>query len=82
MGVRLAPADWAKGAAISLSKLFKALGYAFLDITSGGLSYQQKILFSRCFQVHFAVQVKREVAIPVLILGIITELVQPKEIVA
>jgi 2,4-dienoyl-CoA reductase-like NADH-dependent reductase (Old Yellow Enzyme family) len=87
VGVRLSATDWALGGwditqTIELSKRLEALGCAFLDISSGGLSYQQRIPLEPGYQVHFAAQVKREVTIPVVTVGLITEPAQAEEIVA
>lgn len=86
VGVRLSATDWAEGGwdivqTVELSKRLEALGCAFLDISSGGLSYQQKIPLGPGYQVHFAAQVKREVAIPVVTVGLITEPAQAEKIV-
>ena len=58
------------------------MGCAFLDISSGGVSYQQKIPVGPGYQVHFAQRIKREVKIPVVTVGMITEPAQAEAIIA
>ncbi len=87
VGVRLSATDWIEGGwdieqTVEVSKRLEALGCAFLDISSGGVSYQQKIPVGPGYQVHFAARVKREVAIPVVTVGLITEPAQAEDIVA
>jgi 2,4-dienoyl-CoA reductase-like NADH-dependent reductase (Old Yellow Enzyme family) len=87
VGARLSATDWEEGGwdivqTIELSKRLEALGCDFLDISSGGVSYRQKIPLAPGYQVHFAAQVKREVAIPVVTVGLITEPAQAEDILA
>jgi 2,4-dienoyl-CoA reductase-like NADH-dependent reductase (Old Yellow Enzyme family) len=87
VGVRLSATDWIEGGwdieqTVEVAKRLEALGCAFLDISSGGVSYQQKIPVGPGYQVHFAARVKREVAIPVVSVGLITEPAQAEQIVA
>ena len=78
VGVRLSATDWVEGGwdieqTVAISKRLEALGCAFLDISSGGVSYQQKIPLGPGYQVQFAERIKREVGIPVVTVGLITE---------
>jgi 2,4-dienoyl-CoA reductase-like NADH-dependent reductase (Old Yellow Enzyme family) len=87
VGVRLSATDWVEGGwdvaqTIAVSQRLEALGCAFLDISSGGVSYQQKIPLAPGYQVPLAAQVKREVGIPVVAVGLITQAAQAEEIVA
>jgi 2,4-dienoyl-CoA reductase-like NADH-dependent reductase (Old Yellow Enzyme family) len=87
VGVRLSATDWVDGGwdpaqTVALSKRLEALGCAFLDISSGGVSHQQKIPLAPGYQVQFAALVKREVGIPVVAVGLITQPAQAEEIVA
>lgn len=87
VGVRLSATDWVEGGwdvaqTIEIGKRLQARGCAFLDISSGGVSYQQKIPLGPGYQVHLAAQVKREVDIPVVTVGLITDPAQAEQIVA
>lgn len=87
VGVRLSATDWAEGGweitqTITLAKRLQALGCAFLDISSGGLSYLQNISLAPGYQVPFAEKIKREVGIPVISVGLITDPVQAESILA
>ena len=87
VGVRLSATDWIEGGwdieqTVEVAKRLEALGCAFLDISSGGVWYQQKIPVAPGYQVPFAARVKREVGIPVVTVGLITEPAQAEEIVA
>ena len=87
VGVRLSATDWVEGGwdlaqTIAVARRLEALGCAFLDISSGGVSYQQKIPLAPGYQVPFAAQVKRAVGIPVVTVGLITQPAQAEQIVA
>jgi 2,4-dienoyl-CoA reductase-like NADH-dependent reductase (Old Yellow Enzyme family) len=87
VGVRLSATDWAEGGwdaaqTIALCKRLEVLGCAFLDISSGGLWHAQKIPLGPGYQVPFAAQVKTEVGIPVIAVGLITQPRQAEDIVA
>ena len=87
VGVRLSATDWMEvgwdlAQTIELCKQMEALGCSFLDISSGGLSYLQKIPVKPGYQVPFAEQVKREVRIPVVSVGLITSGSQAEAIVS
>jgi 2,4-dienoyl-CoA reductase-like NADH-dependent reductase (Old Yellow Enzyme family) len=87
VGVRLSATDWIDGGwdveqSIVLSQRLEALGCAFLDVSSGGLSYQQKITLAPGYQVPFAEQIKRAVKIPVMSVGLITQPQQAEDIVS
>jgi 2,4-dienoyl-CoA reductase-like NADH-dependent reductase (Old Yellow Enzyme family) len=87
VGARLSATDWVEGGwdieqTVALARRLESLGCAFLDISSGGVSYQQKIPVGPGYQVHFAERIKREVRIPVVTVGMITEPAQAEAIVA
>jgi 2,4-dienoyl-CoA reductase-like NADH-dependent reductase (Old Yellow Enzyme family) len=87
VGARLSATDWVEAGwdieqTVAIAKRLEALGCAFLDISSGGVSYQQKIPVGPGYQVHFAERIKREVSIPVITVGMITEPAQAEAIVA
>lgn len=87
VGVRLSATDWVDGGwdieqTMEVARQLEQLGSAFLDISSGGLSPQQKIPIGPGYQVHFATQVRANVKIPVVTVGLITDPQQAEEIVA
>ncbi|HWI82621.1 NADH:flavin oxidoreductase/NADH oxidase [Ramlibacter sp.] len=87
VGVRLSATDWVEGGwdiaqTIELARRLEARGCAFVDISSGGVSPLQKIPLGPGYQVHLAAQVKREVGIPVVTVGLITDPAQAEQIVA
>jgi len=87
VGVRLSATDWVEGGwdvaqTIQIARRLEQLGCAFLDISSGGVSHQQKIPLGPGYQVPLAAQVKRAVRIPVIAVGLITQPRQAEDIVA
>jgi 2,4-dienoyl-CoA reductase-like NADH-dependent reductase (Old Yellow Enzyme family) len=87
VGVRLSATDWAEGGwdlaqTLVISRRLEALGCDFLDISSGGIWHQQKSPLGPGYQVPFAQAVKREVGIPVVTVGLITEPQQAEHILA
>jgi 2,4-dienoyl-CoA reductase-like NADH-dependent reductase (Old Yellow Enzyme family) len=87
VGVRLSATDrvdggWDVAQTIVLARRLEALGCAFLDISSGGVSPLQKIAPAPLYQVPLAAQIKREVNIPVVTVGLITQPAQAEDILA
>jgi 2,4-dienoyl-CoA reductase-like NADH-dependent reductase (Old Yellow Enzyme family) len=87
VGVRLSATDWVEGgwdvaSTVTLAGRLEALGCAFLDVSSGGVSSLQKIPLAPGYQVPFAAEVKRAVRIPVVSVGLIAEPKQAEAIVA
>jgi 2,4-dienoyl-CoA reductase-like NADH-dependent reductase (Old Yellow Enzyme family) len=87
VGARLSATDWVEGgwdlpSTVELARRLEALGCAFLDISSGGVSSAQKIPLAPGYQVPFAAEVKRAVRIPVVSVGLIGEPKQAEAIVA
>ncbi len=85
VGVRLSATDWVEGGwdpeqTIELSKRLQSLGADFLDISSAGVSPLQKIPLGPGYQVHLAERIRKEVSIPVMTVGLITEPRQAEEI--
>ncbi|MEY4654368.1 MAG: hypothetical protein RI884_2949 [Pseudomonadota bacterium] len=85
VGVRLSATDWAEGGwdidgTVEISRRMAAAGCDFLDISSGGLSWQQKIAIGPGYQVPFAQQVRQAVSIPVATVGLITTPRQAEDI--
>lgn len=85
VGARLSATDWVEGGwdleqSMVLSQRLQALGADFLDISSAGVSPQQKIAIGPGYQVPFAEAIKKIVSIPVMAVGMITEARQAEEI--
>lgn len=86
VGVRLSATDWVDGGwditqSIALAHRLQALGADFIDVSSAGVSPLQKITLGPGYQVSFAEQIRREVGIPVIAVGLITEPEQAEDIV-
>ena len=78
VGVRISATDWVEGGwdlaqSLVLAKALDARGSHFIHVSSGGLHPAQKIALGPGYQVSFAEAIKREVAMPVIAVGLITE---------
>jgi len=87
LGVRISASDWIEGGwdlpqSIELARRLKTLGCDWIDASSGGLAPGQKIPLGPGYQVPFAEAIRREVGIPTIAVGLITEPKQAEEIVA
>jgi 2,4-dienoyl-CoA reductase-like NADH-dependent reductase (Old Yellow Enzyme family) len=87
VGVRVSATDWVDGGwdleqtAVYAGEL-KKRGCAYIDVSSGGLSPQQKIKLGPGYQVPFATRIKEAAGMPTMAVGLITEAEQAEEIVA
>ena len=86
-GVRISGSDWIEGGwdlpqSIEFAQRLKRAGCDWIDVSSGGLAPQQKITPGPGFQVPFAEAIRREVGIPTIAVGLITEPRQAEDIVA
>lgn len=87
VGVRLSASDWVEGGwdveqTAHVCERLEMLGCAFFDISSGGLSADQKIALKPGYQVPFAERIKEVVSAPVFAVGLITEAAHAEEIVS
>ena len=78
VGARLSASDWVDGGwdiedCVVLARRLQAAGADFLDVSSAGVSPLQKITIGPGYQVHFAERIRREVTIPIVSVGLITE---------
>lgn len=64
---------WDLEQSVALSKTLAEAGCAYIHVSSGGLSPQQKISVGPGYQVPFAAEIKKAVTIPVIAVGLITE---------
>ncbi len=84
---RVSACDWVEGgwdveSTIALGLALKARGCAGLHVSSGGVSPLQAIPLGPGYQVHLAEQIKREVGLPTIAVGLITEPAQAEAIIA
>lgn len=85
LGARLSATDWVDGGwdvaqSLALAAKLEQLGADFIDVSSGGVSPNQKIVIGPGYQVAFAAQLKQAVRIPVITVGMITEPGQAEDI--
>lgn len=86
MGVRLSATDWDESSswsiqeAVYFSERLAELGCDWIDVSSGGVSGQQKIELKPGYQVAFAAAIKKAVEMPVMAVGLITEASQAEAI--
>ncbi len=85
LGVRVSATDWVDGGwdvddTIVLAKRLDSLGCDFIDVSSGGLMPDQKIITGPGYQTRFAAAVKANVEMKVITVGQITEPRQAEEI--
>jgi 2,4-dienoyl-CoA reductase-like NADH-dependent reductase (Old Yellow Enzyme family) len=89
VGVRVSATDWLDdqpswdlAQTIELAQLLKARGCDWIDVSSGGISPQQKIVLGPGYQVPFARAVRAATGLPTVAVGLITEPQQAEDIVA
>lgn len=86
MGVRISATDWVPGgwdlpSSIVFAKRLDQMGCDFIDVSSGGLSPEQKIESGPGYQTGFAAAIKAEVKMKVITVGQITEARQAETII-
>ena len=84
--VRVSATDWVEGgwdpaSTVEFGKALKARGCAALHASSGGVSPKQQIPLGPGYQVHLARQLKAEVGLPTVAVGLITEPKQAEAVV-
>jgi NADPH2 dehydrogenase len=87
VGVRVSASDWVEGGwdveqTIVFANELKKRGVDWMDVSSGGVSPQQKIALGPGYQVPFAEAVKAATGLPTIAVGLITEAQQAEDIVA
>lgn len=87
LGVRISATDWVPGGwdleqSIALARALAARGCHFIHVSSGGLDPAQAITPAPGYQVPFAEAIKREVDMPVIAVGLVTEPRQAEDILA
>lgn len=86
LGIRISASDWAEGGwdidqSIALARELDKRGCDYIHVSSGGLTEKQQINVGPNYQVPFADAIKREVEMPVIAVGLITEAEQAEAIV-
>lgn len=85
VGIRISATDWVEGGwdlpqSIALARRLEARGCQFIHVSSGGLHPAQRITPGPGYQVPFAEAIRREVAMPVIAVGLITGARQAEDI--
>ena len=79
VGVRISATDWMPTqswdieSSVGLSQALEQLGAAYIHVSSGGLHAMQDIKVEANYQVPFAAQIKQNLSVPVIAVGLITE---------
>lgn len=87
LGVRVSATDWVAGGwtpeeTVVFARELKARGCDYICASSGGASAEQKIHIAPGYQVPFADQIRREVGMTTMAVGLITEPQQAEGILA
>ena len=85
VGVRISASDWVQGGwdveqSVIYAQELEKRGSAYIHISSGGLSPEQKIALGPGYQVAFSRRIKQSVTMPVIAVGLITEPEQAEQI--
>lgn len=86
VGVRISATDWVEGGwdigdSVAYTRLLKAAGCDFIDVSSGGNSPHQQIPVGPGYQTHFAAEIRRETGISTMAVGKITDPIQAEHII-
>jgi 2,4-dienoyl-CoA reductase-like NADH-dependent reductase (Old Yellow Enzyme family) len=86
VGIRISATDWVAGGwdieqSVAYSKELKQRGCAYIHVSSGGLSPRQQIPSVPNYQVGFAERIRKDVKMPVIAVGLITEARQAEKII-
>lgn len=87
LGVRISATDWADGGwtpaeSVVFVRELEKRGCDYICASSGGSTDRQKIPVGPSYQVPFAEQIRREVGIPTMAVGLITQPQQAEDILA
>ena len=87
LGMRLSGTDWVDGGwdagqSVVFGRELKKRGCHFMHVSSAGISPLQQIPLGPNYQVPLAEQVKREVGLPTIAVGLVTEPEQAEDIIA
>ncbi|HEX6789884.1 MAG TPA: bifunctional salicylyl-CoA 5-hydroxylase/oxidoreductase [Candidatus Krumholzibacteria bacterium] len=78
VGVRISATDWAPGGirvedSIDIARAFREAGAAFIDVSTGQVTIDQRPVYGRMFQVPFAERIRLELGMLTLAVGNIYE---------
>jgi 2,4-dienoyl-CoA reductase-like NADH-dependent reductase (Old Yellow Enzyme family) len=78
MGVRVSATDWVEGGwdlvqTVEFARALEARGCDFIDVSTGGLSTEQRIVVGPGYQTPFAHAIKAAVNMKVIAVGLITD---------
>jgi NADPH2 dehydrogenase len=91
VGVRISATDWLEHSAapswtleqsLQFAQRLREHGSAFIDVSSAGISPDQKIAVGPGYQVPFAAAIRRAVGLPTIAVGMITDARQAEQIVS
>jgi 2,4-dienoyl-CoA reductase-like NADH-dependent reductase (Old Yellow Enzyme family) len=87
VGVRVSSSDWVEGGwdieqTIAFARELKARGADWIDASSGGVSFEQKVQPGPGYQVQFAEAVRQATGMPTIAVGLITDPRQAEAIIA
>ncbi len=87
IGVKISATDWVDGGwdveqSIALVRELQKRGVDWIDVSSGGVSPQQKIALGPGYQVPFAEAVKAATGVTTMAVGLITKASQAEDVVA
>ena len=87
LGVRISASDWIEGGwdlpqSTEFARQLKAADCDWITASSGGLAPEQKIPLGPGYQVPFAEAIRKEVGIPTVAVGLITEPRQAEDLIA
>jgi 2,4-dienoyl-CoA reductase-like NADH-dependent reductase (Old Yellow Enzyme family) len=77
-----APPSWTLEQSLALARELKARGCDWIDVSSGGVSPQQRIKPAPGYQVPFAEIIRNEIGLTTMAVGLITEPRQAEAIIA
>jgi len=85
LGVRISATDWVDGGwdlaqSVAFAQALDARGCDFIDVSSGGLSTEQKIVVGPAYQTPFAAAIKAAVNMKVIAVGLINDAHQAEAI--
>jgi anthraniloyl-CoA monooxygenase len=87
VGVRISATDWVEGGigvedSVEIARAFRAAGAAFIDVSAGQVTADQRPVYGRMFQVPFAERIRLELGMVTLAVGNIYEADHVNSIVA
>jgi 2,4-dienoyl-CoA reductase-like NADH-dependent reductase (Old Yellow Enzyme family) len=87
VGVRVSASDWVEGGwdigqTIAFAHELKARGADWIDASSGGVAFEQKVAVGPGYQVPFAKAVKEATGMPTIAVGLITDPRQAEAIIS